>query len=324
MFLEELEGFEQTVECLRGIAFRPIAAGNGVVVAGQRAIRLPHVCEAASLRETEGCVGCGHVEGRVLWRGALRAVFGIVIEGEAVLRIAKGLLDLVAHHFANHEELLKNGHAESEHTSNRAIEWKGCSMGYLDTINRVMSGSFESATDAEREAATKEVITVCAVAASAVTIQPFPVADVVLMSPIQIAMVQAIGKVHGHRLEKKSILEILSTFGASLIAQNVIIAAAKIVPFFGSIVAMSMAYALTFAIGEVSDMYFRKGSSVSADELKEKFQEIYKEKKAEKEREAKGNKTLKTKLDNLKKAYESGVLTEEEFTKKKEEVLAGF
>lgn len=324
MFLEEFEGFEQTIECLCCIAFWPIAAGDGVVVAGQRAIRLAHVCEAAPLRETEGRVGGRYVERCVLGQGGVRAVFEIVIEGEAVLGIAEGLLDLVAHHFAYADQLLKNGHARGEHSLNRAIRWQGCAMGYLDTINRVMSGSFESATDAEREAATKEVITVCAVAASAVTIQPFPVADVVLMSPIQIAMVQAIGKVHGHKLEKKSILEILSTFGASLIAQNVIIAAAKIVPFFGSIVAMSMAYALTFAIGEVSDMYFRKGSSVSTDELKEKFQEIYKEKKAEKEREAKGNKTLKAKLDNLKKAYESGVLTEEEFTKKKEEVLAGF
>jgi len=191
-------------------------------------------------------------------------------------------------------------------------------MGYLDTINRVISGNYESASDEERKAAVKEVVTVCAVAASAVTIQPFPVADVVLMSPIQIGMVQAIGKVHGHKLEKKAILEILSTFGASLVAQNVIMAAAKLVPFLGSIVAMSMAYALTYAIGEVSDYYFRNGRSVSTSELKERFESVYKEKK--KERESAG-KSLKEKLEALKKAREQGVLSEEEFDKKKEEVL---
>jgi uncharacterized protein (DUF697 family) len=191
-------------------------------------------------------------------------------------------------------------------------------MGYLDTINRVVSGNYESASDDERKAAVKEVVTVCAVAASAVTIQPFPVADVVLMSPIQIGMVQAIGKVHGHKLDKKAILEILSTFGASLVAQNVIMAAAKLVPFLGSIVAMSMAYALTYAIGEVSDYYFRNGRSVSANELKERFDSVYREKK--KERESAG-KSLKEKLEALKKAREQGVLSEEEFEKKKEEVL---
>jgi uncharacterized protein (DUF697 family) len=197
-------------------------------------------------------------------------------------------------------------------------------MGYLDTVNRVMSGSYEGASEEEKRAAVKEVVTVCAVAASAVTIQPFPVLDAVLMSPIQIGMVQAIGKVHGHKLDKKSIVEILSTFGASLVAQNVIMAAAKLIPFLGSVVAMSMAYALTFAIGEVSDHYFKNGRGVSSSELKERFQAVYKEKKAEKEQQAKSDKTLKTKLDNLKKAFEAGVITEEEFQKKKEETLAGF
>lgn len=196
-------------------------------------------------------------------------------------------------------------------------------MGYLDTVNRVMSGSFDGASEDDKRAAVKELITVCAVAASAVTIQPFPVLDAVLMSPIQIGMVQAIGKVHGHKLDKKSILEILSTFGASLVAQNVIMAAAKLIPILGSVIAMSMAYALTFAIGEVSDHYFKTGRGVSADELRQRFQSVYKEKKAEKEAQAKSDKSLKVKLDNLKKAFEAGVLTEEEFQKKKEETLAG-
>ena len=196
-------------------------------------------------------------------------------------------------------------------------------MGHLDTVQRVMTGNYDNATDEERKAAIKEVVQVCAVAASAVTIQPFPVADVVLMSPIQIAMVQAIGKVHGVKLDKKSVLEVLSTIGASIVAQNVIIAAAKLVPILGSVVAMSMGYALTYAIGEVSDYYFANGRGVSADVLKSRFKKVYDEKKAEKERQAKDPK-LKQKLDALKKAFEAGVITEEEFTKKKEEVLAGF
>ena len=197
-------------------------------------------------------------------------------------------------------------------------------MGYLDTVKRVTSGNYESATEEERTAAVKEVIRVCAIGASAVTIQPFPVADVVLMSPIQIAMVQAIGKVHGHKLDKKAIVEIISTFGASLVAQNLIMAAAKLIPFLGSVVAMSMAYALTYAIGEVSDYYFRNGRGVDGAELKERFNSIYKEKKAEKDREAKNNKSLKQKLDLLKKSFDQGVITEEEFNRKKEELLAGF
>jgi uncharacterized protein (DUF697 family) len=196
-------------------------------------------------------------------------------------------------------------------------------MGYLDTLNRVMARDFENASDADKQKAVKEVVQVCAVAAAAVTIQPFPVADVLLMSPIQIGMVQAIGRVHGHKLDKKSVLEVLSTFGASIVAQNVIIAAAKLVPIFGSIVAMSMGYALTFAIGEVSDYYFKNGRGVSSKELKERFKRVYSEKKAEKDRQAKDPK-LKQRLDALKNAFEAGVISEDEFNRKKEEVLAGF
>src|SRR5207244_8725602 len=156
-------------------------------------------------------------------------------------------------------------------------------MRYAETWKRVMEGDFGSAGDDEKRRAVKELIEVCSIAAGAVTIQPIPFIDTALIAPIQIAMVQAVGRVHGHKLDKKSVLEILSTLGASIVAQNVIMAAAKLVPFRGWLVTISMAYALTYAIGEVSDLYFKTGRGVSADVLKEKFQAIYKEKRDETE-----------------------------------------
>ncbi|MBI1945501.1 MAG: DUF697 domain-containing protein [Deltaproteobacteria bacterium] len=196
-------------------------------------------------------------------------------------------------------------------------------MGYLDTLGRVMKGDYGTATAEEKAAAVHEVTQVCAVAAAAVTIQPFPVADVLLLSPIQIGLVQAIGRIHGRTLDKKTVLEILSTVGASIVAQNVIMAAAKLIPVLGSIVAMSMGYALTYALGEVSDLYFKHGGALSSAELKSRFRSIYETKKKEKEHAAKDPK-LKEKLEALKKAFEAGVLSKEEFEAKKEEVLKGF
>jgi uncharacterized protein (DUF697 family) len=161
-------------------------------------------------------------------------------------------------------------------------------------------------------------------AAAAVAIQPFPLIDVALVSPIQILMVQAIARVRGYKLDKRAALEILSTLGASLLAQNAILAAAKFVPFAGWLVSISMAYALTFALAEAADHYFRSGRGASADELKQMFNRVYKEKRAEKEAQHKGNATLKDKLEQLKDAYKSGLLTEEQYEKKKEDLLAGF
>lgn len=195
---------------------------------------------------------------------------------------------------------------------------------YLETLRRVMDGDYEHASQAEKDAAIRDVIQVCSIAAAAVTVQPVPLLDTALITPIQIGMVQAIGRVHGYRLDRKSILEILGTFGASLVAQNVIMAAAKLIPFAGALITISMAYALTWAIGEVSDHYFRNGRGVPESELRDMFKRVYEQKKAEKQAQNKGNDTLKDKLEQLKKAYEACLLTEEEFARKKEELLRSF
>ncbi|MBI2376666.1 MAG: DUF697 domain-containing protein [Deltaproteobacteria bacterium] len=195
---------------------------------------------------------------------------------------------------------------------------------YRDTLKRIMDGDFAHASEQDRRNAVREVIDVCSVAAGAVSVQPIPFLDVALISPIQIAMVQAIARVHGHSLDKRSVIEMLSTFGASIIAQNVIIAAAKFVPFAGWVMAIAMAYALTYAIGEVSDHYFLKGRGVTTDELRERFERVYKEKREEKQKAHKANASLKDKLEQLKEAHKAGLLTEEEFNRKKEELLQGF
>jgi uncharacterized protein (DUF697 family) len=197
-------------------------------------------------------------------------------------------------------------------------------VSYLDTINRIMEADYDASTPEEKQASVKEVIGACAIAAGVVTVQPLPLLDIALLTPIQIAMVRAINRIHGYSLDKKAVLEILSAFGASLVAQGAILAGAKFVPIFGWAVAIAMAYALTYAIGEVSDYYFANGRGVSGDELQDRFKQVYKEKKAEKEGEIRGNKSLKKKLEALKKAKEDGILSEEEFEKKKAEVMASF
>ena len=197
-------------------------------------------------------------------------------------------------------------------------------MSYLDTLRRVMEGDFDEATDAERSDAVREVIQVCSAAAGAVAFQPFPFLDTLLISPIQIAMVQAIGRVHSQKLDQKSVLEILSTFGASLLAQNAIMAAAKFVPGFGWVLSISVAYALTYAVGEVSDFYFRNGRGVPPRDLKDMFQRVYKDKRAEKASAHKSDVTLKDRLEQLKEAFAAGLLTEEEFERKKEDLLRDF
>lgn len=195
---------------------------------------------------------------------------------------------------------------------------------YMDTIRRVMAGSYEDASPEEKNGAIRDVIQVCSVAAGAIAIQPIPFLDIALISPIQIAMVQAIGKVHGYKLDQKSVVEMLTSFGASIAAQAVIATAVKFIPFAGWAISMAMTYALTYAIGEVSDHYFRNGRGVPPEELQSMFKRVYQEKKAEKQAAAQGDATLKDKLEQLKDAYGSELLTEEEFERKKQDLLSDF
>lgn len=195
---------------------------------------------------------------------------------------------------------------------------------YAETFQRVLSGDYQDATPEERALAVREVVEMGSAAAAAAAIQPFPFLDAVLITPIQIGMVQAIGRVHGHRLDQKSILEILSTFGASVLAQNVIVSSAKLVPFAGWIAAPAMAYALTWAVGEVSDHYFKHGRGVAPDELREMFRKTYRSKKEEKVAAHKANGSLKQRLEELREAREAGALSEEEYEAKKAEILRDF
>lgn len=194
---------------------------------------------------------------------------------------------------------------------------------YSRVIDGVLNGDYDDATDAERAEAIDRIVQLCSVAAGAVALQPIPLLDVVLLSPIQVGMVQAIGRIHGHRLDEKSILEILSTFGASIVAQNVILSSVKFIPIFGWLTASAMAYALTWAGGEVADFYFRSGRGASSEELRARFKSVYAEKKAEKEASLKANQgTLKNKLEQLKEAQDAGLLTQEEFDQKRRDILA--
>jgi uncharacterized protein (DUF697 family) len=195
---------------------------------------------------------------------------------------------------------------------------------YADTIGRVMHGSFDGASFEERTKAVRDVTLVSSVAAAAVAVQPIPLLDMALLAPIHIAMVQAIARVHGHDLDRKSVVEILGTFGASIVTRAVVLSALKIVPFFGWAASASMAYAMTYAIGEVSHCYFASGRGMSNAELKSMFRSIYERKRAEKDASAEGNATLREKLRQLADAFESGLLTESEYREKKEQLLASF
>jgi uncharacterized protein (DUF697 family) len=197
-------------------------------------------------------------------------------------------------------------------------------MSYADTVSRILAGDFEASTPEERREAITEVIQVCSVAAGAVAIQPIPLLDVVLITPIQVAMVRAIGRIYGHRLDEKAVIEMISTFGASIVAQNLTMAAAKLIPFAGWVASIAMAYGLTWAIGDVAAWYFENGRGVAPEDLRTRFRKVYEQKKGEKMAEHKGNRSLKQRLDELTEAFKAGHIDEPTYEAMKQKILSDF
>jgi uncharacterized protein (DUF697 family) len=194
-------------------------------------------------------------------------------------------------------------------------------MGYVETIGRVMHVNFENASDSEKLSAVRDVTVVCSVAAAAIAIQPIPILDLALLAPVHIAMVQAIGQVHGHKLDVKTDVEVMATFGGTIVTRGILGSVVKLIPVIGWAASASMAYAMTYAIGEVSHCYFKSGRGLSSAQLRSMFRSVYETKRAEKEAAARASETLKEKLRQVTDAYEAGLLTEEEYRKKKEDVL---
>ncbi len=174
--------------------------------------------------------------------------------------------------------------------------------------------------DDHRDRAVADIIHVSAVAAAATAVQPIPLLDLALLAPVQIVMVQKIGRLHGYELDRKAVVEILSTFGASIATQSVLLSASKLIPVLGWAVAVPMAYAITHAIGEVADYYFTCGRGVPNRALKRRFRDIFRTRRRE-QTEAVKRGGFKARLQALVDAYEAGLLSEDEFKLAKKQLL---
>jgi len=194
--------------------------------------------------------------------------------------------------------------------------------GYTERLERLVGLGRQASTEEERERAATEVIRVCSVGAAAVVVQPLPMLDIALLTPIHVAMVKAIGGIYGYTLDRKTALGIIGAFGASIAAQNLVIASAKLIPFASLPVAISVAYALTHSIGEASRAYFRSGRRLSRGRMKQVFEQAYSETKREKLGATKRDRALHDRLAKITDAYRAGVLTKEEYERKKQEALS--
>ncbi len=204
----------------------------------------------------------------------------------------------------------------------------------LIVFRKVMQGDIAQATYNEKIEAVFEAQRACAMVAAALATQPLPLVDVALLLPIQVRMIQAIGKMHGHPIDKGSIRELLDVYGLGIAAQLGLISASKLVPGVGSLAAPSVAYAMTLAIGELADHFVQHGRGVLPRPLtaawlqdknvKKTFQKLVRRRRDEFVQIAKQDGGLAEKLEQLRIADTKDLMAEDEYKKLKGEVLSAF
>jgi uncharacterized protein (DUF697 family) len=128
--------------------------------------------------------------------------------------------------------------------------------------------------------------------AAGIVLMPIPFGDLVLLIPVQSAMILSVARTFGVQDPPEKILAyIAATSGVSVFGQVTMLIVANLFPIVGKLVSAPFIYGWTYGLGEVSIRYFQSQGQISGDEMKQVFKQASsqahktykKEKKAGKE-----------------------------------------
>jgi GTP-binding protein Era len=106
---------------------------------------------------------------------------------------------------------------------------------------------------------------------AAIALAPIPIADILVLTPIQMAMVATIGYFHGIEVTPERATELMGVMGAGVGFREAARQLVKLVPGWGMAVSASVAFAGTVALGEAANVWFKRRMKVDAQDLKELF-----------------------------------------------------
>ncbi|UBV41687.1 DUF697 domain-containing protein [Deinococcus taeanensis] len=109
----------------------------------------------------------------------------------------------------------------------------------------------------------EEVIKSAALLSGAISVEPIPFADILLITPVQAKMVLHIGKIYGHDISSERALEIARELGVTVAygvaARQVMRGLAKLaLPLIGGLITAPAVYGWTFALGRLAQNHFER------------------------------------------------------------------
>lgn len=127
----------------------------------------------------------------------------------------------------------------------------------LDNFN------FDVNPQRSKEENVEEVIKSAAMLSGAVSVEPIPFADILLITPVQVKMVLHIGKIYGFDITAERAKEIVQELGATvaygMAARQVMRGIAKLaLPVIGGFITAPAVYGWTYGLGRVTQNYFER------------------------------------------------------------------
>lgn len=109
----------------------------------------------------------------------------------------------------------------------------------------------------------EEVIKSAALLSGAISVEPIPFADILLITPVQAKMVLHVGKIYGFEMTTERALDIAQELGATiaygLAARQVMRGVAKLaLPVIGGFITAPAVYGWTYALGRLAQSHFER------------------------------------------------------------------
>lgn len=139
--------------------------------------------------------------------------------------------------------------------------------------------SFESsAAPAGARERAREIARNFSLWAAGIVLFPVPFSDLVLLMPVQTAMVISIGKAYGVKdPPEKMLAHIAAACGASVFGQITTLFVSNLIPIIGKLVSAPFVYGWTYGLGEVAMRYFESQGELDQGEMKAIFKQVSKE-----------------------------------------------
>jgi uncharacterized protein (DUF697 family) len=105
---------------------------------------------------------------------------------------------------------------------------------------------------------------------------PLPVADIAILTPIQIGLVAKIANIYNHKIEPKEFLKMLAgIIGAGIVFRTVTRIINSFIPFLGWGINAAVAYSGTYALGIITKRYLEANGQLTNETIKDIWNKSY-------------------------------------------------